>query len=100
MLSGPNSQPLFLPLMKSLKPSSRAALVKAVSDGSARESTMSPKRSEDVPCGSGAAVVANREAESTDAPERGGLLRSSDEAGVMPVERRERVTDVAAPGGT
>ena len=34
----------------------------------------------------------NREAESTDAPERGGLLRSSDEAGVMPVERRERVT--------
>src|SRR3984893_16686836 len=33
---------------------------------------------------------ANREAESTDAPGRGGLLRSSDEAGVMPVERRER----------
>jgi len=32
----------------------------------------------------------NREAESTDAPERGGLLRSSEEAGVMPVERRER----------
>src|ERR1700746_2695873 len=31
----------------------------------------------------------NREAEGTDAPERGGLLRSSDEAGVMPVERRE-----------
>src|SRR5258708_29224184 len=30
----------------------------------------------------------NREAESTDAPERGGLPRSSDEAGVMPVERR------------
>src|ERR1700745_1026235 len=30
----------------------------------------------------------NREAESTDAPERGGLLRSSDEAGVMPVGRR------------
>src|SRR6266481_8244416 len=30
----------------------------------------------------------NHEAESTDAPERGGLLRSSDEAGVMPVERR------------
>src|SRR6266700_5259256 len=30
----------------------------------------------------------NREAESTDAPERGGLLRISDEAGVMPVERR------------
>src|SRR4030095_485571 len=33
----------------------------------------------------------NREAESTDAPERGGLPRSSDEAGVMPVERRGRV---------
>src|SRR3977135_1650248 len=32
----------------------------------------------------------NREAESTDAPARGGLLRSSDEAGVMPAERRER----------
>src|SRR5713101_790483 len=32
----------------------------------------------------------NREAESTNAPGRGGLLRSSDEAGVMPVERRER----------
>src|SRR5437660_1602488 len=32
----------------------------------------------------------NREAESTDAPGRGGLLRSSDEAGVTPVERRER----------
>ena len=30
----------------------------------------------------------NREAESTDAPERGGLPHSSDEAGVMPVERR------------
>ena len=30
----------------------------------------------------------NREAESTDAPERGGLLRGSDEAGVMLVERR------------
>ena len=46
----------------------------------------------------------NREAESTDAPARGGLLRSSDEAGVMPVERRERVTDVGsgqpATGGT
>src|SRR6478735_10737218 len=27
----------------------------------------------------------NREAESTDAPARGGLLRSSEEAGVMPV---------------
>src|SRR6266498_869745 len=33
---------------------------------------------------------ANREAESTDAPIRGGLLRSSEEAGVMPVERREQ----------
>ena len=46
----------------------------------------------------------NREAESTDAPERGGLLRSSDEAGVMSVERRKRVTDVGAgqpaTGGT
>src|SRR6202142_4033056 len=30
----------------------------------------------------------NRKAESTDAPERGGLLRSSDEAAVMVVERR------------
>jgi hypothetical protein len=30
----------------------------------------------------------NREAESTDVPERGGLPRSSVEAGVMPVERR------------
>src|SRR3990172_1205461 len=38
----------------------------------------------------------NREAESTDAPERGGLLRSSNEAGVMPVERRGRVTDVGS----
>jgi hypothetical protein len=34
---------------------------------------------------------ANREVESTDVPARSGLLRSSDEAGVMPVERRERV---------
>src|SRR5215213_18015 len=33
---------------------------------------------------------ANREAESTDAPVRGGLLRSSEEAGVMAVERREQ----------
>src|SRR5215216_1113740 len=33
---------------------------------------------------------ANREAESTDAPVRGGLLRSSEEAGVMPVERRKQ----------
>ena len=36
----------------------------------------------------------NREAESTDAPERGGLLRSSVEAGVMLVERRGRVIAV------
>ena len=35
----------------------------------------------------------NRKAESTDAPERGGLLRSSDEAAVMVVERRGRVID-------
>ena len=33
----------------------------------------------------------NREAESTDAPEGGGLPRSSDEAAVMVVERRGRV---------
>jgi hypothetical protein len=37
----------------------------------------------------------NREAESTDAPGRGGLLRSSDEAGVMPVERRERAIAIS-----
>ena len=36
----------------------------------------------------------NREAESTDAPGRGGLLRSSDEAGVMLVEQRGRVIAV------
>jgi hypothetical protein len=30
----------------------------------------------------------NREAESTNAPERGGLLRSSDEGSVMELERR------------
>ena len=36
----------------------------------------------------------NREAESTDAPERGGLPRSSDEAAVMAVERRRRVIAV------
>src|ERR1700686_3424396 len=36
----------------------------------------------------------NREAESTDAPERGGLPRSSDEAGVMPVQRSGRVIAV------
>ena len=35
----------------------------------------------------------HRKAESTDAPERGRLLRSSDEAAVMVVERRGRVTD-------
>ena len=35
----------------------------------------------------------NRKAESTDAPERGGLLRSSDEAAVMVMERRGRVID-------
>ena len=47
---------------------------------------------------------ANREAESTDAPARGGLLRSSDEAGVMPVERGEQVIAIGsgqpATGGT
>jgi hypothetical protein len=46
----------------------------------------------------------NREAESTDAPGRGGLLRSSDEASVMLVERRERATceglGVKFPGPT
>jgi hypothetical protein len=40
-----------------------------------------------------AASGSNREGESTDAPERGGLLRSSEEAAVMVVERRERVID-------
>ena len=34
------------------------------------------------------------EAESTDAPIRGGLPRSSDEAGVMSAERRGQVTGV------
>jgi hypothetical protein len=38
----------------------------------------------------------NREAESTDEPARSGLLRSSKEAGVMPVERRGQVTDVGS----
>src|ERR1700752_568098 len=33
---------------------------------------------------------ADRQAESTDAPVRGGLLRSSDESSVMLVERREQ----------
>src|ERR1700739_1381181 len=36
----------------------------------------------------------NCEAESTDAPERGGLPRSSDEASVMLVERRGQVIAV------
>ena len=36
----------------------------------------------------------NREAESTDASGRGGPSRSSDEASVMPVERRGRATVV------
>src|SRR5580700_2517331 len=36
----------------------------------------------------------NREAENTDAPERGGLLRSSVEASVMLVERRGQVIAV------
>ena len=35
-----------------------------------------------------------REAESTDAPERGGLPRSSDEGPVMGLERRGRVIGV------
>src|SRR6266851_10497992 len=39
---------------------------------------------------------ANREAESTDAPERGGLPCSSDEAGVMLVERRGQVIAVGS----
>ena len=38
----------------------------------------------------------NREAESTDAPERGGLPRSSVEAGVMLVERRRQVIAVGS----
>ena len=46
----------------------------------------------------------NREAENTDAPERGGLPRSSDEAAVMVVERRGQVIAVGlgqpAMGGT
>src|SRR6516162_4782409 len=46
----------------------------------------------------------NREAESTDALPRGGLLRSSEEAGVMPVERREQAiafgSGQPATGGT
>ena len=41
----------------------------------------------------------NREAESTDAPERGGLPRSSDEGPVMGLERRGRVI-VAGLGPT
>src|SRR5215467_5271675 len=46
----------------------------------------------------------NREAESTDAPERGGLPRSSDETAVMAVERRGQVIAIGsgqpAMGGT
>src|SRR6202521_2214822 len=46
----------------------------------------------------------NREAESTDASERGGLPRSSDEGSVMGLERRGWVTAVGsgqpATGGT
>src|SRR6266446_3053511 len=51
----------------------------------------------------------HREAESTDAPERGGLPRSSDEASVMLVERRgqaiaicsgQPVSDQPTTGGT
>src|SRR6266481_3302072 len=38
----------------------------------------------------------NREAESTDAPVRGGLPRSSVEAGVMSVERREQVIAIGS----
>src|SRR6266446_1599254 len=38
----------------------------------------------------------NCEAESTDAAGRGGLLRNSEESGVMPVERRGQVTDVGS----
>ena len=38
----------------------------------------------------------NREAESTNAPGRDGLLRSSGEAGVMPVERRGRVIAIGS----
>ena len=36
----------------------------------------------------------NHEAESTDAPERGGLPRSSKESPVMGLERRGQVTEV------
>src|SRR5262245_8106872 len=46
----------------------------------------------------------NREAESTDAPERGGLPRSSDEGSVMGLEQRGQVIAVGfgptgSPGG-
>ncbi len=41
----------------------------------------------------------NRKAESTDAPDRGGLPRSSDEGSVMGLERRGRVI-AAEPGPT
>src|SRR6266478_5050321 len=42
------------------------------------------------------ATGSNREAESTDAPVRGGLPRSSVEAGVMPAERREQVIAIGS----
>src|SRR5713226_9771091 len=38
----------------------------------------------------------NREAESNDAPVRGGLPRSSVEAGVMPAKRREQVIAIGS----
>src|SRR5262252_1916401 len=38
----------------------------------------------------------NRETESTDAPARGGLLRSSVDAGVMLAERREQVIAIGS----
>ncbi len=48
-----------------------------------------------------AASGSNREGESTDAPERDGLPGSSEEAGVMPVERRGRAiaVDLGSTGG-
>ena len=44
----------------------------------------------------GKGTSGKHEAESTDAPIRGGLPRRSDEAGVMPVEQRGQVTDVGS----
>src|SRR5258706_2051071 len=41
----------------------------------------------------------NRKAESTDAPERGGLLRSSEEAAVMVMARRGRFLDDESGNG-